>query len=158
MIDLIKETYVLKDYGVKLHRRKKSLKQKDMDVSLCTKEFLKLCMKTNMVEDEEEKLARYINGLKVPIQEEPSLHFPTIVNKCYQMALKVEEKRKRKQDFSKRTMIVGRILEARKIIGIRDKVVAVATRSLTREKKKIVTLMQEETIEGEELSIEGGKM
>ena len=101
MIDLIKETYVPKDYGVQLHRRKKILKQKDMDVGTYTEEFLKLCMKTNMAEDEEEKLARYMNGLKVPIKEELSLDFPTIVNKCYQMALKVEDKLKRMQDFGK---------------------------------------------------------
>ncbi|XP_057835307.2 uncharacterized protein LOC131045734 [Cryptomeria japonica] len=101
MIALVKETYVPEDYGVQLHRRKQSLKQKDMDIGSYTEEFLKLCMKTNVVEDEEEKLARYMNGLKMSIQEELSLHCPTTVSKCYQMALKVEEKWKRKQETNK---------------------------------------------------------
>ena len=72
-----------------------------MDVGSYTEDFLKLCMNTNMVEGEEEKLERYMNGLKVPILEELSLDFPTTVNKCYQMTLKVEEKWKRKKDFGK---------------------------------------------------------
>ncbi len=82
-----------------------------MDVDSYTEEFLKLCMKTNMAEDEEDKLARYMNGLKVPIQEELSLHYPTTVNKCHQMALKVEEKWKRKKNFGN-----ARTLEARETL------------------------------------------
>ena len=70
MIAFFKETYVLEDYGVQLYRKKQSLKQKDMDVASYTEEFLKLCMKTNTTEYEEEKFARYMNGLKIPIQEE----------------------------------------------------------------------------------------
>ena len=61
-----------------------------MDVASYTEEFLKLCMKTNTIEDEEKKLARYMNGLKIPIQEELSLHWTTTISRCYQMALKVE--------------------------------------------------------------------
>lgn len=98
MISLIKETYVPEDYGVQLHRRKQNLKQKDMDVSTYTKEFLKLCIKAKTIETEEEKLARYINGLKFSIQDELNLHTSGNVHKCYQMELKVEEKFKKKQD------------------------------------------------------------
>ena len=54
-------------------------------------------------------------------------------------------------------MIVGNFLEAMITLGIRDKIVVVATRPLTKEKNKIVTLIQEETIEEEGLSIEEGK-
>ncbi|XP_059068693.1 uncharacterized protein LOC131859152 [Cryptomeria japonica] len=102
MIALVKETYVPKDYGVQLHRRKKNLKQKDMDVSTYTEEFLKLCIKAKTVETEEEKLARYINGLKFSIQDELNLHTPGSVHKCYQIALKVEEKFRKKQDQNNR--------------------------------------------------------
>ncbi|XP_059073655.1 uncharacterized protein LOC131874339 [Cryptomeria japonica] len=98
MIALVKETYVPEDYGVQLHRRKQNLKQKDMDVSTYTEEFLKLCIKAKTIETEEEKLARYINGLKFSIQDELNLHTPRSVHKCYQIALKVEEKFKKKQD------------------------------------------------------------
>lgn len=69
MVALVRETYVPEDYGLQLHRRKQSLKQNNMDVNSYIEEFLKLFMKTNVVDDEEEKFARYMNGLKVPIQE-----------------------------------------------------------------------------------------
>ena len=42
-----------------------------------------------------------MNGLKLPIHEDLSLHTPTLVNKCYQLALKVEEKLKRSKDQNK---------------------------------------------------------
>ena len=67
MVALVREIYVPEDYGVQLHGRKKSQKKKDLDIISYTKEFLKLCMKINIVEDEEEKPARYMNGLKLPI-------------------------------------------------------------------------------------------
>ena len=81
--DDVRDYEIIYDYEVMLHKNLQNLKQKDMDVSAYTKQFLKLCMKTNIVEDEEEKLARYMNGLKAPIQEELSLHTPSLVNKCY---------------------------------------------------------------------------
>ena len=96
MVALVRETYVPKDYGVQLNRRKQILRQKYLDVSSYIEEFLKLYIKTNTIEDEEEKLARYMNGLKLPIQEELGLYTPTLVNKCYQLSLKVEEKWKRR--------------------------------------------------------------
>lgn len=67
VVALVRETYVLEDYGVQLHRRKQSLKQKVMNVGSYSEEFLKLCMKTSIVEDEKEKNVGYMNGLKVPI-------------------------------------------------------------------------------------------
>lgn len=53
------------------------------------------------MEDKEEKLDRYMNELKVPIQDELSLHTPTSMNKCYHLAIKLDEKWKRKQNQSK---------------------------------------------------------
>ncbi|XP_057858041.2 uncharacterized protein LOC131067127 [Cryptomeria japonica] len=102
MIALVKETYVPEDYGVQLHRRKQNLKQKDMDVSTYTKEFLKSCIKAKTVGTDEEKLERYINGLKFSIQDELNLHTPGTVHKCYQMALKLEKKFRKKQDQNSR--------------------------------------------------------
>ncbi|XP_059064780.1 uncharacterized protein LOC131856855 [Cryptomeria japonica] len=73
-----------------------------MDVSTYTEEFLKLCIKAKTIETEEENLARCINGLKFSIQDELNLHTLGNVHKCYQMALKVEEKFKKKQDRNNR--------------------------------------------------------
>lgn len=41
-----------------------------------------------------------MNGLRISIQDELSLTNPTIVNQCYQLALKVEEKFKRRNEKS----------------------------------------------------------
>ena len=43
-------------------------------------------------------MARYLGGLKWNIQELLSLWAPTTVQRCHQLALKVEEKNKRKGD------------------------------------------------------------
>ena len=43
-------------------------------------------------------MARYLGDLKWNIQEELRLWAPTIVQRCHQLALKVEEKNKRKED------------------------------------------------------------
>ena len=43
-------------------------------------------------------MARYLGGLKWNIQEELSLWTSTIVKRCHQLALKVEEKNKKKGD------------------------------------------------------------
>ena len=55
-------------------------------------------------------------------------------------------------------MIVGRVLEAKKTLRKRDKVVATIEITLTKEIRRIVTLIQEETIEEEGLSMGEGKM
>lgn len=100
MVNKVKQTYLPNDYEVQLHRRQ-NIRQKDLDVQAYTEEFQKLCLRSKVVEDESTKLARYLNGLKWSIQEEMSLvNFKTI-RKFYQMALKIEEKRKRKQETSK---------------------------------------------------------
>ena len=51
-------------------------------------------------------------------------------------------------------MIMGRVIETKTTFGTRDKVVAVAARTMTKEIRRIVTLIQEETIEEEDPSIE----
>lgn len=95
-LDLVKEAYVPMDYNVQLHRRRQNLKQKEMDMSSYTKEFMKLCVRTKVKESEDEKVARYLNGLRFANQEDLNLHTPETVQKCFQLALKVEEKLKRR--------------------------------------------------------------
>lgn len=100
MIAEIKRVYVPRDYEVQLHKRRKNLRQKEMDVCAYTEEFQKLSIKSKKVEDESERVARYLNGLRWKIQEELNLLCLDTVHKCYQLALKVEEKLKRRQDQS----------------------------------------------------------
>ena len=54
-------------------------------------------------------------------------------------------------------MIVGVVIETKTTFGTRDKVVVATTRTMTKEIRRIVTLIQEETIEEEDLSIEEGQ-
>lgn len=98
MITLIKEAYVPKDYEILLHKKRQSLRQKEIDVSSYTEEFQKLTMKSKLVEPECVKIARYIQGLRMNIQDEMSLCSPKTVPKCFQISLKVEKNLKRKQD------------------------------------------------------------
>ena len=55
-----------------------------------------------MYETEKQKLARYVNGLKYNIQDELTLITLGSVHQCFNMALKIEEKHKRKGDRSNR--------------------------------------------------------
>lgn len=98
MLSKIREAYILEDYEIQLHRRRQNLRQKELDVSTYTEEFQKLCLRSKIQEDENVKVARYLNGLRWNIQEELSLLCPTTVQKCYQLALKVEERSKKKQE------------------------------------------------------------
>ena len=65
------------------------LRQKDMDVSTYTEEFHNLVMKSGIVESENLKLARYLQGLKLSIQDELSLTTITTVQQCFMLASKV---------------------------------------------------------------------
>ena len=68
-----------------------------MDISTYTKEFQKLSLRSKLVEPERVKVARYLNGLRMNIQEELQLLSPNTVAKCYQLALKLEETRDKQQ-------------------------------------------------------------
>ena len=75
------------------------------------------------------------------------------------MELKVEEKWKRKKEFGKgKSNYSGKNFRGKGYSWKKDKLVAVVARPLTKEGKKIVTLIQEETIEEEGLSIEEGQI
>jgi uncharacterized protein YjbK len=57
-----------------------------------TEEFYKLNIRVGHQESDDEKFARYMNGLKYDIQDEMSMVTIRTVEDTYQMALKVEEK------------------------------------------------------------------
>ncbi|XP_059067541.1 uncharacterized protein LOC131858345 [Cryptomeria japonica] len=97
----LKRQFVPDDYEVTLHKKLQNLKQKDLDVSSYTQEFHNLTLKAKMFETEKQKLARYINGLKYSIQDELTLVSVESVHKCFQLALKIKEKQKRRGEQSK---------------------------------------------------------
>lgn len=61
-------------------------------------EFQRLCMKSKTKEEKSEKVSRHLNGLRYNIQEELNLLSSDTIGRCHQLAIKVEEKIKRRQE------------------------------------------------------------
>jgi hypothetical protein len=97
MITKMKEKFIPKDYQITLFRRMQNLRQKLITVKEYTKEFYKLNIKAGHRESDDEKVARYVNGLRYDIQDEMSMVTIRTVEDAYQMALKAEEKLSQKQ-------------------------------------------------------------
>ena len=77
--------------------RRNNLKQRDMDVMSYTKKFHTLSIRGG-VEEEDEKFARYMSGLKFNIQDEIGLNIPRTLGECFKLDIRVEEKLKRKSE------------------------------------------------------------
>jgi len=65
-------------------------------------------IRAGQIQDTTEKISRYMNGLRMEIQDEISILSPKIVEEAYQMALKVEEKLLRKQSAKARGTFRGK--------------------------------------------------
>jgi uncharacterized protein YjbK len=63
-----------------------------MIVKEYTEEFYKLNIRAGHWESDDEKVVRYMNGLRYDIQDEMSMVTIRTVEDSYQMALKAEEK------------------------------------------------------------------
>ena len=83
--------FLLVDYQVSLLRKMQNLRQKDMTVKEYTEDFYRLDIRSGHVDDDVEKIARYINILRLRIQDEISFVKLKIVEEAYQYALKAEE-------------------------------------------------------------------
>jgi hypothetical protein len=68
-----------------------------MTVKEYTEEFYRLNIRAGHRESDDEKVARYLNGLRYDIQDELSMTTIRTIEDAYQMALKAEEKLSRKQ-------------------------------------------------------------
>lgn len=79
------------EYQVILLRKMQNLRQKDMSVKEYTEEFYKLDIKSRHVDDEVEKVSRYLNGSRTSIQNEISYVKKDSVEEAYQFYLKAEE-------------------------------------------------------------------
>ena len=62
-----------------------------------TEEFYKISIRAGQIQYTQEKEARYINGLRIEIQDELSMMSPKKAEEAYQMALKAEGKLLRNQ-------------------------------------------------------------
>jgi hypothetical protein len=68
-----------------------------MIVKEYTEEFYRLKIRTGQRERDQEKVSRYMNGLRYEIHDKLSMMSVNIVEDAYQFALKVEEKLDRNQ-------------------------------------------------------------
>jgi hypothetical protein len=92
MIAKMKAKFIPEDYQITLFRRMENLRQKLMTVKEYIEEFYRLNIREGHRESDDEKVARYMNGLRYDIQDEMSMVTISMVEDAYQMALKVEEK------------------------------------------------------------------
>lgn len=94
----IKGNFLSSDYASQMFKKLQGLKQKEMDVKSYIEEFYRLSIRAGHMEDEVEKIARYLSELRFNIQDELTLENPRMVEECYQMTRRAEEKLKRRQD------------------------------------------------------------
>ena len=66
-----------------------------------TEELYKVNIRARYVEESAKKASRYVNGLRMDIQEEISMISPRTMEEAYQCALREEEKIVRKQSFNR---------------------------------------------------------
>ena len=91
MVNKVKKKFLPIDYQVSLFRKMQNLKQRDMSVKEYTKDFYRLDIRSGHMDDDVEKIARYLNRLRSIIQDEISFSKLESVEKAYQYSLKVEE-------------------------------------------------------------------
>ena len=107
MVVKLKGNFLPRDYHINIFKQLQNLKQRNITLKEYTEEFYKLNIRVGHVEENDEKVARYITGLRFDIQEEISLLSLKNVEDAYQAALAVEEKISQKQKLrSRRGMIV----------------------------------------------------
>jgi hypothetical protein len=92
MVAKLKDKFIPKDYQINLFRRLQNLRQKGLTVKEYTEEFYRLNIRVGHCESDEEKVSRYINGLRYEIQDEINMMTMRTVEDAYQVALKEEEK------------------------------------------------------------------
>jgi hypothetical protein len=92
MITKMNVKFIPRDYQITLFRQMQNLRQKLMTVREYTEEFYKLNIRAGHQESDDEKVARYLNGLRYDIQDELSMVTIRTVEDAYHMALKAEEK------------------------------------------------------------------
>jgi hypothetical protein len=73
MITKMKEKFIPRDYQITLFRRMQNLREKLMTVKEYTEEFYRLNIRAGHQESDDDKVSRYLNGLRYDIQDEMSM-------------------------------------------------------------------------------------
>ena len=98
MVSKLKGKFMPKDYELNRFRQLQNLKQKGMTIKEYIEKFYKLSIRAGHIEDDIDRVARYINGLRYEIQDEINLLNLKTIENSYQAALRVKEKMLRKQN------------------------------------------------------------
>lgn len=101
MLSKMKSKFLPKYYHLTLYKQVQNIKQREIIVRAYIEEFYKFNLRAGYVEDTPEKTTRYINGLRMEIQDEIGMLSPHTMEKAYQCALEVEEKILRKQNLGR---------------------------------------------------------
>lgn len=90
MKEMLKVRFLPPDYEQLLFQQFQNCKQLSRSVQVYTEEFLRLSARNNLAESEAQQTARYINGLRLNIQDRVSLHRLFSVEDAQEMAQKIE--------------------------------------------------------------------
>ena len=83
MVEKMKGKFLPKDYQLTLYRQVKNINKKMMTVREYTEEFYHVNLRAGHVEDTPEKISRYINGLRLDIQDEINILYPRTIEEAY---------------------------------------------------------------------------
>jgi hypothetical protein len=108
MVAKLKAKLIPKDYQINLFTKLQNLRQKGMIVKEYTEEFYKLNIRVGQREKDDEKVVKYINGVRYEIQDEINMMTIRIVEDAYQIVLKAEEMLSRKQSQRSRGRSLNR--------------------------------------------------
>lgn len=97
MKTMVRSQFLPSDLAIQIKMRRNNLRQRDLDIMSYTEQFHTLRIRGG-AKDEDEKVVRYINGLKYNIQDEIGLNMPRTLGECFQLAVRAEEKLKRKNE------------------------------------------------------------
>ena len=101
MVAKMRDNFLPKYYRLIMYRKVQNLRKMLLTMREYTEEFYKVNLRAGYVEESAENDARYVNGLRMDIQEEISMISPRTMEEAYECALRVEEKIARKQSFNR---------------------------------------------------------